>query len=549
MITISMNVGNSKLIINNKKGSAIAYALVIIAMISILLSSMIQFIANNSKSSFQVQSKEEAFQIAEAGVNFYRWYLAHETDGRTAMQVRDFWQNTSPYPYGVNHQFDREYVDAQGGAIGKYSINVSNPDPSSTIVDVIVEGSTYKYPTVKRTIKVRFRRPSWSEDSVLANDFMRFGEGTVVNGKIHSNSGIRFDGIATNIVSSSLSTIDDPDHTGGIEFGVHTHVNVPPATGVNDNQRPLEAPPNAVAQRIDVFRAGRVFPAPQIDFASVVSDISYMRSQASQKFDNSGAGRRIILKADGTFDVCKVNSYSSTTNAITDYAGITVGASGAYAATNGSVCSSPTTVCCNNGTIACNWIANGTHSKGKCLSMDNYPIPNKGIIFVANNIWLEGTVSGRRVSLVAAELSDEPVGGGVANTGGNKSVFLGMNNLLYSTFDGSDIIGVIAQKDVEVIKDSQSNLTIDGALLAKEGRVGRNSYGSNKSTITINGSIATNNRYGFAYVGNTYNCGGGVTVGDGYCFRNLNFDNNLLYYPPPYFPTGTQYSIDKWEEN
>jgi hypothetical protein len=28
----------------------------------------------------------------------------------------------------------------------------------------------------------------------------------------------------------------------------------------------------------------------------------------------------------------------------------------------------------------------------------------------------------------------------------------------------------------------------------------------------------------------------------------LNFDNNLLYYPPPYFPTGTEYSIDLWDE-
>lgn len=521
----------------NKKGSAIAYALVVIAMVSILLSSVVQFVANQAKSAYQVQSKEQAFQIAEAGVNFYRWYLAHETDGKTSMQVRDFWQGTSPYPYGLQTAFEKEYVDAQGGALGKYSIRIPEEvDLSSTIVKIEVTGWTYKYPNLKRTIKVRFRRPSWSENSVLANDFMRFGEGTTVNGKIHSNSGIRFDGIATNVVSSSLSTFDDPDHSGGVEFGVHTHVNVPPATGVNDSQRPLEAPPKAISQRIDVFKAGRKFPVTQVDFASVVSDISYMRSQAAIKFDNSGVGRRIILKTDGTFDVCKVSSYSvyvptdsTTTSGITGYAGITAGATGAYASTNGAACVA--TSCCNS-VSTCSWIQASRTSRGKCISMTNSVIPSDGIIFVANNIWLEGTVNNKKVSIVAAELPDEPGYSGVG-----KNIFLGMGNLSYTNFDGSDIIGLIAQKDIEVIKNSLDNLTIDGALLAKDGRVGRYDYGNSKSSITVNGSIATYGRYGFAY-----------TDGTGYHTRNLNFDNNMLYFPPPYFPTGTQYSIDLWEE-
>lgn len=541
-----------KILKNKKRGSAIAYALVIISMISIILASVVQFVASQAKGAYQVQSKEQAFQIAEAGVNFYRWYLAHQTDGRTALQVRDFWQSTSPYPYGLEpngdggfNDYDREYVDGQGGVIGKYSISVEPPDVGSTIVNVTVTGWTYKHEYTKRSIKVRFRRPSWSENSVLANDFMRFGEGTMVNGKIHSNLGIRFDGVATNVVSSSLNAAVDPDHGGNAEFGVHTHRNIAPITGFDDSQRPLEAPPNAVTQRADIFNAGRKFPAPQIDFSSVVSDISYMRTQAAKKFDNSGQGRRIILKTDGTFDVCKVEAFDSGTNGITKYAGVIAGATGVYAVTNGSVCSGAT-VCCNNGTVACNWISDSKHAKGKCVSMANYPIPDKGIIFVANNLWLEGIINNKNVTLVAAELSDEP-----GYTSGNKNVFLGMDNLLYTILSGDtpDIIGVIAQKNVEIIKDSLNVLTIDAALLAKEGRVGRVNYGSsNKSTITVNGSIATNIRYGFAYTGTAYDCGSGVKVGDGYCFRKLNFDNNLLYHPPPYFPTGTQYAIDLWEE-
>ncbi len=527
----------------NKKGSAIAYALVIIAMVSIILGSVVQFVSTQAKNAYRNQSKEEAFQIAEAGINFYRWYLAHETDGRTAIQIRNFWQSTSPYPYGLgdNSPYEKEYVDAQGGAIGKYSVVVSALDISSTIVNIEVTGWTYKYPDVKRKIKVRFRRPSWSEFSVLANDNIRFGQGTTVNGKIHSNSGVRFDGVATNVISSSLSKYDDPDHNevgaDKLEFGVHTHVNVPPATGVTDAYRPAETPPAAVPARTDVFNAGRRFPVTQIDFASVVSDISYMRSQAAIKYDNTGFGRRIILKSDGNFDICKVNNYSeydpaaysTTTSGISNYNGFVTGATGSDASTNGAAC--VVSNCCLFST--CPWIQATKTSRGKCVSATTEVIPNNGIVFVANNLWLDGTISNKKVSFVAAELPDEP-----NYLGGNKNVFLGMGNLLYTNFGGSDIIGVIAQKDVEVIKNSLDNLTIDGALLAKEGRVGRYYYGDfHRSTITVNGSIATYARYGFAF-----------TDGTGYQIRNLNFDNNLLYFPPPYFPTGTQYAVDLWEE-
>ncbi|NTV40807.1 MAG: hypothetical protein HGA61_00840 [Candidatus Moranbacteria bacterium] len=549
-----MNLMISRPVIKEKeRGTAIGYALVIIAMISIIFSSVVQFVATQAKSAYQNQSREQAFQVAEAGVNFYRWYLAHQTDGKNSVQVREFWQNTSPYPLGLgdNYGYEREYVDAQGGSIGRFKMEIDQePDPGSTIVDAVFTGWTYKYPNIKRKIKVRFRRPSWSENSVLANDFMRFGEGTTVDGKIHSNSGIRFDGVATNVVSSSLSSFDDPDHdeigNDKLEFGVHTHVN--PSGGVNESFRSSEAPPNPVQIRTDVFKAGRKFPVPQIDFASVVSVISDMRSQAAIKFDNSGAGRRIMLKTDDTFDVCKVSEYDLATSTIEKYSGLIVGATGSFASNNGKVCPNTTSLCCNNTTIPCDWVSNSNHAKGKCVTMTNHPIPNDGVIFVANNIWLEGTINGRRVSFVAAELSDEPVGGGVPNSGIGKNVFLGMNNLRYTNSNGEDIIGIIAENDVEIVKNSLTNLTIDGALLAKEGRVGRKKYGNNKNTITINGAIATNVRYGFAYVGNDFNCGGGVTVSQGYCFRNLNFDNNLLYHPPPYFPTGTQYTVDLWEE-
>ena len=50
--------------------------------------------------------------------------------------------------------------------------------------------------------------------------------------------------------------------------------------------------------------------------------------------------------------------------------------------------------------------------------------------------------------------------------------------------------------------------------------------------------IGTNLRYGFAY-----------TDGTGYVTRNITYDGNLLYGPPPSFPlTSDQYTTISWRE-
>lgn len=478
------------------KGSALAYGLVIMTSVAIILTSIIGFVATQTKYSLQVHAREEALQIAEAGIHFYKWYLAHTTDGRTAQQIQTFWDSGTAY--GITSPYEAEYADPSGGAVGKYRVTVTPPVQGSTIVTVRSVGWTYKYPSDIRTLEVRFRRPSWSENAVLANNFMRFGAGTEVFGRIHSNYGIRFDGIAHNIVTSSVLSHDDPDHGGGDEFGVHTH---------DSPTDPL--PPAAVPARADVFEAGRTFPVATVDFNGVLGDLSYMKSEAvagvngSRYFSNGSndVGRRIILKTNGTFDTCKVAAAQFTTATHPEYSnGIT-----SYRR--------------NSGSSTC-----GTCS-GLCLS--NYTIPDNGIIFVEDRVWLDGQISNKKVTVAAADLV----------SGSNPSVYIG-NDITYSAYNGNDIIGIIGQNNIEIIRDSDTNLRIDAALLAQQGRVGREYYdGRIKSAITIYGAIATNLRYGFAY-----------TDGTGYQTRNLYYDNNLLYYPPPYFPTGTQYEMDLWEE-
>ena len=523
----------NNIIRKNQRGTVLAYALVIMSIVMIILVSMLGYISSQLRFSMNRVEKEKAFQVAEAGIYYYRWYLAHQTSGRTAAEINTFLQTGGPMGFSP--------AAVEYDSIGKYQIVVTPPVAGSTIINVTSTGWSDKVPNMKRSVKVRFRRPSWSEYAVLADDFMRFGDGTEVYGKIHSNGGVRFDGLAHNVVSSLLPTVDDPDHNGGSEFGVHTHKNLPPSTTINDTFRSGEAPPNAVPTRADVFEAGRQFPVSEVSFNGVLSDLSFMKGVACAYdshtppnctvvnnctatgcyFDNSNYGRHIVLNSNGTMTVKNVTDYDKDTYD-----------------TKGRV------------------LYQGLNTITTESSSTTYTIPASGIIFVENNVWLEGTVNNKKITVVAANLG----------SGLPANVFLGINNLLYTNFNGNDIVGVIAQNNIEIAQNSQNFLTIDGAFLAQSGKVGREYYtckkwqysdpnhtpndisddvqscdkansADHKDTITVNGSLATNRRYGFAY-----------TDGTGYDTRNLNFDNNLLYYPPPYFPTGTEYAIDLWEE-
>ncbi|MFO7806876.1 MAG: hypothetical protein R6V40_00425, partial [Candidatus Moraniibacteriota bacterium] len=255
-----MRVKNKK----NKLGSRgmiSAYILISASIAAVLLTSLAVFVSSNQRRSSNEVSRQKALQIAEQGIFYYRWYLAHSLDGKNPKQVQDFWEVQSPL--GIDTPFEKEVKNNEGDVVGTYKIEVTPPESYSTIVNVVSSGWTKKHPEIKRKVKVRFRKPSWSEYSIAANDVMRFGEGTNVNGPIHSNNGIRFDGVANNKVTSSVEEYYDPD-TSSYKPGVWT----------------------SQSNEDEVFLAGKEYPVPILDFNSVISDLNLIKdeSQASGLF-------------------------------------------------------------------------------------------------------------------------------------------------------------------------------------------------------------------------------------------------------------------------
>jgi hypothetical protein len=183
----------------------------------------------------------------------------------------------------------------------------------------------------------------------------------------------------------------------------------------------------------------------------------------------------------------------------------------------------------------------GTWSVRNQQLIGNFPFPTNGIIFLEDDIFVDGQINTARLTIVAALFPDNPPS--------RKNIIVN-NDLLYTNYDGQDAIGLIAQGNTHIGMVSENDLRIDAALIAQNGRVGRYYYrppsgGSQRCSpyqvrqvITSYGMIATNQRYGFAY-----------TDGNGYQTRNLIYDANLLYGPPPSFPlTSDQYVTISWEE-
>lgn len=469
-------------LINNNEGMILPLLLVFGTAALIFLSGVASWGMLNLKAAKQAVKKEAAIQIAESGSEYYRWHLAHAPT--------DYQDGTSlPGPY--IHQFE----DKNGRRIGQFSLQITPPAIGSSLVTVRSSGKTDSDFTGSRTIVTRLAKPSIAKFSVAANEAMRFGAGTDVQGPLHSNGGIRFDGVAHNLVTSALSAYDDPDHGGANEFGVHTH------SGAVD---PL--PPAAVPSRPDVFMAGRSFPVPAVDFNGLTADISAMKTDAQTNgFYRAGSGAlgyHIVLRIDDKFELYQVNTLASPPWG------------------------------CNNSAGQDGW---SSWSVGTQSLIGVYNFPANGIIYLEDNIFADGRINSGRLTIVAAVFPDNP--------STRKSITVN-SNLLYTNYDGQDVISLIAQNNINVGLFSADTLRIDAALIAQNGRAGRYYYNSNcspnniRQTLTLYGMIGSRLRYGFAY-----------TDGTGYQTRNIIYDGNLLYSPPPSFPlTSEQYITLSWGE-
>jgi hypothetical protein len=155
-------------------------------------------------------------------------------------------------------------------------------------------------------------------------------------------------------------------------------------------------------------------------------------------------------------------------------------------------------------------------------------------MFFADNLWVRGHVDGARVTIASGRFPANPT---------TYSSITVNNSITYTSFNGSDTVALVAQNNINIGYASDNTLTIDAALIAQNGWIGRYYYSSYcgadylRNSLTTYGTMATNQRSGVFY-GNS-----------GYENRTYNYDANLLYSPPPSFPLTTDgYQMLSWQE-
>ncbi|BCX15157.1 MAG: hypothetical protein KatS3mg097_049 [Candidatus Parcubacteria bacterium] len=488
----------------NKKGQIIIYVLFYILIGVASFSALSGFLTVYVNSTYRDRDNIKIFNIAESGLEQARWYLNHYSN--------DFTNGTAtsgPYSY--------KFYNRLGEEIGSYILEIQTPQQGINIVNLKTTAKLKSIFQNQKTLKMTLGKPSFTKYSVLVDDNIRFGSGTIVYGEIHSNRGIRFDGIAFNTIKSSLITYDDPDHTGCYEWAVHTHLSPQdPCPGSNPD-------PQNIPQRDDVFKAGRLVGVPGVNFNGISANLADLKTLAQQNgfyrgfSGNNYFGYEIVLK-ENNFDLYRVNSLTNPP----------------------SGCQMCDSVVFNPACSSVNTRYNqSTWSIANRQFLGTFNYPTNSVIFIEDNLWIRGKIQNKRLVIGSARFPEDP----------NSMTNIIINdNLLYTYYDNRDVIGLLAQKNIYVGLKSTNTLRIDAALIAKNGRIGRQYYSSScgseylRNKITLFGTLSTRLRYGF-----TWSDSQGNTI-SGYNLRDIIYDNNLLYAPPPYFPLSTDfYQILKWE--
>jgi hypothetical protein len=243
-----------------KKGIITTYVLVFGAIFLLILAGLLGFILLQLRQSAQKISWNESFEIAEAGMNYYRWCLNNEVS--------------------QNCQKEKDYQDPAGNTIGKFSIEeISEVSCGQTIQRKIVStGWTNKFPNIKRKISAVYTRTSVAKYSYILNSNVWVGADHIIRGPYHSNGGIRFDGTNLSTVSSAqkewVCTASFGCGPEGVGYGFGL---CPPECKIISNQCIC---PGVFSTTQNSNRDLFSFPVPPFDFNSITVDLAQMKSMA-----------------------------------------------------------------------------------------------------------------------------------------------------------------------------------------------------------------------------------------------------------------------------
>lgn len=444
----------------NQSGGILIMSVVFLAMFTLMFASLSSVTSLQYQQGGLAAQDETAFQIAEAGLNFARWRLAHEPT------------NFSSVTQDVN--------DQEAGLLGSYTLTFDAPDTGSTVVGITSVGHTASAPVRDVTLEATYGIPSLAQFVMLTNSDVWYKSD--IHGKVHSNGGIRMDGTSDSVMTSAKETYTCQDF-----HGCHNQTK-PGIWGTGSD--------SALWQ----------FPVPAVDYGGLTIDLLSMKSaseNAGTYLPPSGAqGYHIVFNADNTYSVYRVDTKTPVMRSYFEDTGWA-------------------------------WMS---HDIATETLLSTAAVPENGIIYVEDTLWIQGDIRSR-VAVATGRFPDTP--------STNSDLIINGNVSYGGVIDGTRVLGAVAQGNVLIPYSAAPDvLQMDGAYIAQHGRFGRRYYTSGiykiRTSITRFGMVGSNLTPVTAW-----SDGNGI-IQSGYEQSSATYDPNLLYSPPPFFPTSGEYQFLSW---
>ncbi len=484
------------------------------AYLPVILLSSVLFIAyavalsslafSNVKITDLHNKKITSLYLAEAGINYYMWHLAHEPldycDGVLDDADPDN-DSKCPNPSGpgengpfAHSYYDSDVDDGVREELGAYTLYITPPPPGGTRAQIKSVGQV-RGTTPTRTVIAQIGMPSFSEYTFLSNDTrFRLGPGGVIEGSVYANNNnqcITSGGFATWCGFYNEGTIT------GDTYSVSAQTRNP-YSPYNIIEEGIVDPDNGIA-------GSKNWPVTGVPFEKLKTDLNQFRTLTRDEakgdyYGESGQqGYHVKLEAAG---------YRMTTVTGIDSAHLTMTAQ------------DPANI--------------------DLAPLIPYPVesPKEGVIFFEDNIWIEGEIDNVHLTVVAADPDLDPT------DTGTKRIYI-PNNLTYTEpYDGTDKLGLIAQRDIFIVDSVPDSMRLDAAMVATAGEAGAyldcrgTTFNPAKTSATLYGSRA--------------DTGGGMVCGStgyGFSTRRYIMDPHNVLTPPPHFPKlYDTYQILSWRE-
>lgn len=535
-----------------KKGIIIPLTLVFGTIFLIMLGGLLGFILLQLRYSQQKVAWENSLHIAEAGVNYYWYVLNHTPSGQNPdiQDGKDWCCKVGGVEYSTSSPqcqqgdfivcgtcdgkpcYTHPYIDPETNATtGEFALRIEAKPVCGRVLGVYIysQGSTLKYPDLKRKLEVKFAATSIADYSYIINNSVHAGSDREIFGKYHSNGGIRMDGTNNSLVTSAQSS-----WVCTSAFGCHSW-DCPSGCTPSGSNCLCNGVMGGGGPK-DFWK----YPIPSFDFAGITHDLSQMKNLAQEKglyypksttVDGNAKGYHLTFNPDGSFNVKVITNLQNVYACDKNGNGVYEGESDCY--WSAEKISSEYTP------------PDGVYGGYQLYFSTSTPL-DCGLIFFEDNVWIDGVVKGKK-TVAAANLVDANV---------DSTVFLN-GNIDYTTLDGSDSLAVIAEKDVLIPCHSPDIMIARGVFVAQKGGFARRLYidpdafhlycwlhpsrccdDGIRTKLTMYGTIVTNLRTGTRW--------GDVS---GYMERDDYFDRKLAKDPPPLLPyVSENLEVISWEE-